>query len=351
MGLGLEVLLLFVFLGVVPIALGLPWMIVLSKDNWNRTLGCFPLGYFIELALFHYLAVPFTFLGGSFRGLAVVYIFTVVFLCIISIRFVVRHQLICLSLPKFSGWEIVYLAVFIVLFLYQLYNAAVGDTTIWSYDDAAYVTWSADAIRYNRIMTIDTDTGIATAGVNNHMLHSSLLFPGFLSLITDIPVTTMNRTVLEVFYILLAYTVYGYMASVLFKKNDNRLIFLIFLSVLHIFGYYSPYSISFRILGPNYQGKAVLASSLFPFFFAFLTQKMQEEYDWRIGLALMLLSTSAIAFTMFGAATFVLNITLVVVLSLFRRERKWKHMWYLIWGYMMPVLYGGVFFVLKYFRW
>lgn len=94
--------------------------------------------------------------------------------------------------------------------------------------------------------------------------------------------------------------------------------------MLHIYGYNSQYSITFRLLGPNYQGKAVLAASLFPFLFTFLIQKLQEEFDWRAGALLLIISASAAALTLFGVPTMIMNTSLVIVLSLFRKDRRWN---------------------------
>ncbi|MCR5012572.1 MAG: hypothetical protein K6A72_09525 [Lachnospiraceae bacterium] len=347
-----KALLLVVFLIVTPIALGIPWTVILPQGNRYRMLACFPLGYFIELAIFHILAVPFAFLGGHFSSLVILYSCIIAILILFSVWFAVKYKPIRLKRPRFVSWEVVYLLVFSLLLAWQVYNVAVKDTTYWSYDDAVYVTYSADAIRYDRIQAVDVNTGIAMAGITAvRALQSSLLFPGCLSLVTGISVTTMCRTILEVFDVLLAYSAYAFLASVVFDKKENGLIMLILLSVLHIFGHYSPYSITFRLLGPNYQGKAVLAASLFPFMFAFMAQRLTEEYDRKTGFVLMALSITATALSMFGMATFIINNTLVVVLSLFRKERKWRHLWYLGWGCIMPVLYGSVYFIYKYFIW
>jgi len=347
----LKLLLLFVFLGAFPVLLGLPWMETLSKTNRFSLLACFPLGYFIELAVFHILAVPFAFFYWSFTTLSTVYACLLTALAVFSVWFVVKKKHVRMSWPRFTGWELVYLAAFCILLLYQLYNVTVRDTTIWSHDDANYVSFGADAVRYDRILRIDPNTGIAMQINARRALQSSLFFPGFLTLITGIRATTMNRTVLEAFNVFLVYITFAYMASVLFRRKDNALIFLILMSVLHIFGLYSPYSITIRILGPNYPGKAVLAASLLPFFFAFMIQKMKEEYNWKAGCVLMLLSLTASGLTMFGVATFTLNLLLIVGLSLLWKGRKWKHLWYLPWGCAMPAIYGGVYFIYKFYVW
>lgn len=344
---------LFSFLFLAPAVLGLPWIICLPVSRPRSVLACIPFGYFIELALFHFLSVPFAFLGGPFSTLAVIFICVICSMGIISIAFYIKHRqkTIAFHLPKFTRWEMFYLLVFIVLVLWQMYNGITRDITIWSYDDAGYVTYGADTVRYNQIQSINAETGLATANSFRRTLQSSLYYPAFLSLITEIPNTVMNRTILEAYDIFLAYTVYAYMAGVICKKKENGLVFLIILSVLHVFGYYSQYSVTFRLLGPNYQGKAVLAVSLFPLLFTVLLQKLETEYDRKTGILLLLFSSAATALTMFGAATYILNLSLVVGLSLFRRKRHWKHLWYLVWGCILPAIYLSIYFIYKYIKW
>ena len=196
-------------------------------------------------------------------------------------------------LPELNKWETFYSVVALGLLGLQLYNGFVRDTTYWSYDDAVYVTYAADAIRYNAISTINPYTGIATTFNAHRAVQGWLYFPAFLSKLSSLPVTVVERTVLETYFIFLAYTVYWYMACVLFAQKDNRLIFL-------------------------------------------------------IGLLLLLFSVAASSLTMFGAVTMMMNTTLVVCVSTVSgkmRAKYMKHMRYIPWACLFPALYCGVYFI------
>lgn len=344
----IRILLLTVFLFIAPVLLGGPWTALLPRKNRYRLCACFPIGFFVELAIFQLLEVPVAFLHLPFTLLCWLFGVVVVVGSVYAGFLMMRKQPFAIRLPGLNGWEAFYLTVFLGLLCWQMYNGFSRDMTVWSYDDAAYVTYAADTIRFNAIQTIDPYTGIAIPFNAFRALQGWLCFPAFLSAITDISVAAMERTVLETFDILLAYMVYAYMASVLFEKKDNGLIFLILLSVLHVYGWYSQYSVTFRLLGPNYQGKAVLAVSLFPLLFTLLIQMLEKAYSRKAGLLLMLLSAAATSLTMFGAVTVMLNTTLVVGLSVFRRERQWKHLWYIPWGVSLPALYCGLYFLYKF---
>lgn len=341
----IRILLLTVFLFIAPIILGTPWTTLLPKKNRYRLCACFPIGVFVELAFFQLLEVPIAFLHLPFTLLCWVFGATVFVICAYSVFRFKSERPFLFKLPRLNGWEVFYLAVFLGLLGWQMYNGFSRDTTYWSYDDSAYVTYAADTIRYNAIQTIDPYTGIAMAFNRARALQGWLYYPAFLSLISSVPVTVMERTILETYDILLAYLIYAYMASVLFSRKEEGLIFLIFLSLLHVFGWYSQYSMTFRLLGPNYQGKAVLAVSFFPLLFTLLIQVLGRSYSIRCGILLLLLSVAASSFTMFGAATVILNTTLVVGLSLFRRRTRWNHLLYIPWSICLPVFYLGVYFL------
>lgn len=340
----IKILLLAIFLFIAPIMLGAPWTTLLPEKNRYRLCACFPIGVFVELAIFQLLEVPIAFLHLPFTLLCWIFAAIIFLACIYSSLFFQQRRPFTVELPKLKKWETFYLILFLALLVWQMFNGFIRDTTVWSYDDSVYVTYAADTIRYNIIQTIDPYTGIATAFNRARALQGWLYFPAFLSVISSIPVTVMLRTILETYDILLAYVVYAYMASVLFSRKEEGLIFLIFMSVLHIFGWYSQYSVTFRLLGPNYQGKAILAVSFFPFLFTFLIQALWRKYSTWHGILLLLLSAAASSFTLFGAVTVILNITLVVLLSLFRRRKRWKHLLYIPWSVCLPVLYIGIYF-------
>lgn len=342
---------LAVFLFLVPALLGAPWTEVLPNRNRYRMSACFPIGFFVELAIFQLIEVPFAFLHLPFTLLCWLFAIIVMMACIYSGVYFRKNRPFAIRLSRLNSWEILYLIVFVGLLILQLYNSYVSDTTVWSYDDAAYITYAEDTIRTNRIMSIDPYTGIATRFDINRGLQGWLYFPAFLSNISMLSVAMMERTLLETYDVVLGYTVYTYMASVLFSKMEDGLIFLIVLSILHIFGLYSPYSITFRLLGPNYQGKAVLAASLCPLLYTVLAQAINMKYDLRTGILIALFSICAVSLTLFGGVVIILSISIVTVLSLLRKKRRWKHLLYIPWGVTMPVVYVGIFLIHRFFRW
>lgn len=346
-----QVVSLSLFLFFVPMTLGIPWMYMLPKGNANRILACFPVGYFIELGLFHFMAIPFAYKRWSFTILCFIYGFGILVTCVVVLLRLRRSSLFRYHPPRLTGFEWFYLFLFIGLLLFQAYNVLSRDTTYWSYDDAMYLTWAADALRYDAIHVVNPSTGIAIEPELFRSFETAFYFPAFLSKVSGTEVTVMERTILEVWNVILAYTIFAYMASVVFKERENGFIFLILLSILHIYGFYSQYSITFRILGPNYQGKAVMAASLCPLLFTVLLQIIECKYHWRRGVLLMFFSAAATALSYFGAATIILNTVLMVILSMFLKKRKWKQLLYIPWACTVPACSVGIFLATKYLRW
>lgn len=345
----IRFLLLVVFLLLVPMLLGIPWTTLLPKRNRCRLCACFPMGFFVELAIFQLLEVPVAFLHLPFTLLCWAFMTVLAIACVCSFVVYIRNRPFEIKVPALSRWELFYLIVFLGLLGWQIYNGFVMDATVWSYDDSAYVTYAADAIRYNKIQAIMPYTGLATVLDATRALQGWLYFPAFLSQITVIPVAVMERTILETFNIFLAYSVYAYMASVICIKLENGLLFLIILSLLYIFGWYSQYSVTFRLLGPNYQGKAILAVSFLPLLFTLLIQMLERKYKTKCGALLMLLSAAASSFSLFGTVTMVLNSSMVLALSSLQKERRRRnHLRYILWCTSLPAIYIGIYFVYKY---
>ena len=337
-----------IFLVVCPLVLGYPWIRTISKQTREHLLACLPLGFFLELSLLQLLTFPFAFLGWSFSSLCWTLLAAIVVGCVVCIRFSGGVKLERLkneiSIPrKWSGWEIFYAILFLGLIGWQIYNAVYLDPTEMTYDDAYYIAAANDALTQNRLFVTDAYTGLATRLNVHRALQSSILYPAFIAYFSGVSVITLEHTILSVYHILLAYFVYGWLGNILFERREERLIFLTVISLLYIFGYYSHYSATFRLLGPNNQGKAFLAVSYTPLLLGVLICAVRKPYHRRIGILLMLFSIAAAGLSLFGTVAVIVNAVAVIGLSEMRKDRHWKHMWYLLWISLFPALYGGIF--------
>ena len=338
-----------VFLVIVPIILAMPWTAVVTDNRQNRLLLCWPLGYFLEFALFEFLAVPFTLLRFSFSALCVVYLVVLCGACVVSIlKSKPLSPFKGLKIEPYSVWEIIYAVVALALIGWQIYHAVTMDRTYMSFDDSTYVAMANDALTNDLLVSLQPYTGVFTRLPVNRALQSSLIFPAFLSWTSGISVVLMEHTILDVYYLIIGYVIYCYMGFALFKKRENALCFLCVVSTLYIFGNYSIYSQTMRFLGLNYVGKAILAVLFFPLLFAMMTEKLQKPYQRRFGVLLLLMSAAACGLTLFGAVTVVANVTLPIVFMLFGKKRDWKQLRYIPWVGMIPVLCVFIFVLYRF---
>ena len=114
--------------------------------------------------------------------------------------------------------------------------------------------------------------------------------------------------------------IYAYMAEDLFASRDDRYAFLLILSFLYLFGYYSHYSATFRLLGPSAGGKAIATTVITPILLVLMKKKMTEQYDWKVGLLLMLFESAATGLSLWGMGMVFIVVALSVFLSLFRKK-------------------------------
>ncbi len=333
-------------LGAGPLILGMPWTKAF-KVKYPIPFA-FGIGYFLELALFHITAFPFAYFHHRFRVFAIVYSILLGIAFLISVFYTHQNRLFMLrekikSWPRLQWHEWVLLVMFIVSLGVQIYYGFVSDLTYMAADDSAYTAMANDVLVTDYMATTDPYTGVAMVLDMQRAVQTSLYYPAYLTAITGISVAAIEHTAQYIQFLFLAYMIYIFLSGELFDKRDNRLAFLAFVSVFYIFGYHSLYSLTFRLLGPNYQGKAVLAVSLTPLTFGILIHILKEKYNWRYGMLLCILSTAAISLTMWSTGTLLVIITIPVVLSLFRKQRNWKYLWYVPWGVIIPMVFVVIY--------
>ena len=326
-----------------PLCMGLPW-VRLGGAKSVITKICFAcvVGYFIRLTLFHVVALPMTILGMRFSTMANVFTALLMAVCVISVwlgRKAIRFKQVKLHLTVF---EAIYCTLFIGLLLYQVYMVIVMDPTYMTYDDAGYTAFSSDVLATDFMFITDPITGFFTQ-ISFRVIQTSLLFPAYITRMTGMPVTLVERTFSYVVNLLVAYGCYVYLAEDLYPKRENRFIFLIILSTVYIFGYHSHYSMTFRLLGPNSQGKAILAVTLVPMLFVLMAKWLGKPYDRRKGIFLFLLSVAACSLSLMAVAYVPVIVGLITLLYICCERRQWRCLFYVIWACIIPAIYGIVY--------
>lgn len=348
---------------IVPVAMGRLITYKVKDPQHKSALETYVVGLFGALGLFFILCSIITWwqnyslvheaVVGGFLYLSISYTVAVIIACVSWIvldRKNIKHfmaglvekkndLLTKLKADKFLG---LYILGFVILLLAQLYFAYGYEVNEWSYDDFDYVANSNDDIAFNMLANSSVVTGVHPVTEPKRVATSWPAYIAYLSLVSGFEVTTVCHTILPVLLLLVAYWIYYYMSKAMFDSLDNRFIFMIILSTLFVFGLFSHYSLTFRLLCTLWQGKAVLCAMVLPFLFAYLPKVLKDEIDpWNM-LPIFAISLGASSLSTMSMLLLSLTFGLMfVTMSIY--NRKVYGVRYAIAGIMGPVCQLGFY--------
>ena len=119
----------------------------------------------------------------------------------------------------------------------------------------------------------------------------------YFSVVSGFEVTTICHTILPMILLMVAYAAYYYLSTFIFNKTDNRMIFMILLQLGFIFGNYSHYSVTFRLLGAIWQGKAILTAIAVPFLVGYLLDSYSKDATFTRTFSIAAVSLGACSLT------------------------------------------------------
>lgn len=192
-------------------------------------------------------------------------------------------------------------------------------------DDAYYIPISETTAASGSMYRTIPYTGETTILDVRHGLAPFPIWIAFISKVSRVPATILAQSILGGVLLLVCYSIYHAVAEVLFKdKKAGIPYFMLFVSLLFLFGNYSFYSAETFLMTRTSQGKAVLANLVIPFLFWCLLQLAEEGKNKKVLYLLLLLGSMAswlcstlgtfLCAALFGIAGFVLAI----------REKNWK---------------------------
>ena len=356
----MGIVILLILAGVLPVIYGWFWK---DADSRDPVIFYGAAGFLTMLGLFEILGVPMVFARVGLKTQAIVFsavLFAGAVLAVILmlVRKMGRREADAEQYGERAvrrgaspaGWfrglsdlEVFYLAVLTVLIVFPLIYTAFFDIGPWTSDDGVYVTISTAALHDGKMFASLAENGDYTyLGNLKYMFSGIYVFYTYCAYVSGVAPAVLEHTVFAVVFFLMSAGVWALLAGRYIKERENRFIFLIFIALLHLFGKFSQYSVSFRLFGPIWQGKAVLAVIVLPFLLYFYPKAMEARFRWKNLLLLMLLSLAAIALTLGGIITMVLVTTAMTVIH-FIRGRNFKNAVYYLFANIFPVLIGCLY--------
>lgn len=242
----------------------------------------FIMGFFATIGLFWVLYLLLLFLSAPFNALVVVY--SLVLLALLGLSLYLNNGLYAvdikkrlLSLKNQTVFEKIYMAMFLAILAILMILNGITTAGEQTYDDAEYLVTANDAIHFNSIITRRPDDGGFSSYNVRNALNSWNFFIAYLAKIFNIRVTIVAHSIMAVLLLFIAFAVYYYVAGKLFSERENKWVFLVILAVLFIFGSYSHYSPTFRLLASIWQHKGVLYAIVLPFLVAVLPYLLEQK--------------------------------------------------------------------------
>lgn len=275
-------IMLFIWLIIVPILMGLPFAGLGSEDRKHLRTAWIS-GYMVMWAVFQVISVIVIITTGEFVHIVYAYVITSAVLCIVGlcIAYFKRSTFEFEKIRLFGGEKHIYTINFIfyalsmAIILYQVFMCVTH--AFADGDDAYYIPISATTVATGNLYTVIPYDGYVTTLDMRHALAPFPVWIAFLSQISGIHATIIAHSILNGVLILVAYSIYYRIGQLLFKKDKSGVpVFMLLVSILFLYGNYSFYTIETFLLTRTAQGKSVLGNIIIPFIMLCILQMGQE---------------------------------------------------------------------------
>ena len=249
----------------------------------------------------------------------------------------------------FDCFDGLYIIILALIILIQVFFAVFYDIGAWRSDDFTYVVISSSAIYDDSFYATDWIMGGYEPSIAlKYALCGIYVFYTYISVITGLNVSIVEHTICAVIFLLIAYGAFYILSGFLFPKEDkkSRYVFLILLSLLFLFGMYSHYSVTYRLFGVIWQGKAILAVIITPFLLATYQSILQVKISGKRIMFLMMISLATMSLTMGGIITVMVIPGCLTFLHIVR-TRDSKSILYLLAIAVVPMIDLMIYLIYK----
>ncbi len=324
----------------VPMWTGVIWVKILKiKGIWDQILHAWVFGFVTILAVAQLILVPLVALKQTLT--MALLLFQILLTVLASVSFVlvlcrrggVEKRMRQRRKPEGDRrWTLVFGVLAGILIFIQAYIPARYEHS--DDDDARFVAEEVSAVVHDT-MYQDSPIGAEFLYWNTGEVRKDLTSPWAMYIamscrISGIPPAVLSHSYLPFFLILLCYAVYMLIGKCLFREDaEKTALFLIFLSVIHLWGYTSTHTLAAMLLLRIWQGKAVCAGFMLPVFFYVFYQVMKREYKAGFVIFLYVAAMASCLLSGIGIVTapIILFLYGIVDYIYYRRWRKTLAVW------------------------
>ena len=328
-----DILKLIFILIIVPLLTGIMPAKLLEREK-RRISAIYIMGFLCQLALFQLVAIP-AILINPYDFHKVVIIYTV----LMVICSVAGATLLFIKIKKDGNpaKEIIRShrplsaenGFFWILALGLIIFQAVMFVVMQSFDgdDAYYVVQSLLTYETNTMYSIKPYTGLTTSIDVRHALAAMPMWIAYVARMTNIHPTILAHSIIGLILIPILYMLYYRCGYLILKKDYRRLpVFMIFVSIMYIFGGVSIYTPATFMITRTWQGKAMLANIIILAIMWLLLSVYETENiekEARLGYWVMLFITNICA-AMCSTASVFLAAMLIgfcgLIMSIYKKD-------------------------------
>ncbi len=362
-----QIVMLILVLGIIPLCIGMIPVNLIERQH--RSIGVtYIAGILTTLAVFQVIAVPIVVLNGhGFRVIVSLFSILTILLGMVGVCmtwYTCRKETYAGSgeiLPLYRFWrkdevrskenrEEGLLWLFAILLIgFQMVMAFT--LTSFDGDDAYYVVQSVLADETDTLYRIRPYTGLSTGMDLRHALAVFPIWIAYIARMSGVHATIVAHTVLPLVLIPVTYWIYLEIGKKLLKREPQKLpVFMIFISIMQIFGNVSIYTNATFFLTRTWQGKSLLANVVLPaiiWLILWIFDSENYEKEPRVGLWTLLVITNFVA-AMSSTASVFLAAMLIGVTGLVMgiKEKSIQIPLRLMISCIPLVIYGTIFLLL-----
>lgn len=301
-------------------------ILILAKEK-NSLASVFAVGFMVVSAISQLILVPFVLYNVTVNVSTIIWWIIFGGLSVFSV--IKFHGRLTELLSAFVGGIKDFLitkkcgGVYGILATILVAIQLVGSIVLYHYDDddAFYVTSVVSNLADNHFFRIYGETGEPTElwKMAEYITNGWYSFLTVVSNSVRIPPAVLMHTVLPVFMLGFAYSIYVVFSKLVIKKDEQRLLFIVFCSIINILNNVSTHTSSSVLLMRIHQGKAIFANIVVPVMiciFYLLWENFEDKRNY------ILLLTANIAACYFTTSGLVFGAILVAVYGILLAVRK-----------------------------